>query len=409
MLAGAEEDAAAKASAPADSAFPTLYIEKPISLRPGQALSGLLQEHGFNSEEANGAATAMRKHYNPRQLKSGEELLLNYVDNGSKTAFSGLILHTPNDKTVTVHEKDGKWEAKAEKRELVVKRFTAVGTISDSLFESANRAGLSDRLTMELIDIFSWEYDFTRELRPGDSFKVVFEKIYTPEGQLVRTGEILAASLDTRGHDSEAFRGPHNIYYGADGMSKERMLLRTPLKFSRISSSFNLKRRHPVLGYTRAHKGTDFAAPMGTPVKASGNGKIEFAGWHGGHGKYIKLRHNGTYQTAYAHLSRFAKGIQPGTRVTQGQVIGYVGSTGMSSGPHLHYEVIVNGSFVNAMTAKLPVGMPIDRKEKGQLMALVSEVRQAWQNAPQEVAELKAPEVKVVAEAKVDAKAAKTN
>lgn len=397
-MSGAMEDAAGKTQATtSETPFPTLYIEKPISLRPGQALATLLQEHGFKGDEANAAATAMRKHYNPRQLKSGEELLLNYVDNGEKTAFDGLVLHTPNDKTVTVHNKDGAWQAKAEKRELVTKRFTAVGTISDSLFESGNRAGLSDRLTMELIEIFSWEYDFTRELRPGDTFKVVFEKIYSPEGQLVRTGNILAASIDTRGRDSEAFRGPNGIYFGPDGMSKERMLLRTPLKFSRISSNFNLKRKHPVLGYTRAHKGTDFAAPTGTPVRASGQGVVEYVGWHGGHGKYIRLRHNDTYKTAYAHLHGYAKGIRKGTKVKQGQVIGYVGSTGMSSGPHLHYEVMVNNRHVDAMKAKLPVGIPIERKHKGQLMALVAEARSAWQNAPQQVAELKTD---VVAELK---------
>lgn len=391
VLVAGSEDAAAKTPAEAsESPFPTLYIEKPISLRPGQALATLLQEQGFTTTEANSAAGALRPHYNPRQMKAGQELLLNYVDNGQSTIFDGLIIHTPNDKTVTVQNQgDNRWKAKAEKRTLVTKRYTAVGTIADSLFESGNRAGLTDRLTMELIDIFSWEYDFTRELRPGDSFKVVFEKIYTPEGQLVRTGNILAASLDTRGRDSEAFRGPQGIYFGPDGLSKERMLLRTPLKFSRISSNFNLNRRHPVLGYTRAHKGTDFAAPSGTPVKASGNGKVEFVGWHGGHGKFIKIRHNGTYQTAYAHLSGYAKGMRPGVYVTQGQVIGYVGSTGMSSGPHLHYEVVVNNRHVNAMTAKLPVGMPIDRKQKGSLMALVHEARAAWATAPQQVAELK--------------------
>ena len=211
-MAAGKEDAAAKTPAlGSETPFPTLYIEKPFSLRPGQALATLLQEHGFSADEANGAATAMRKHYNPRQLKSGEELLLNYVDNGQQTSFDGLILHTPNDKTVTVHQKGTKWESLAEKRELVTKRYTAMGTISDSLFESGNRAGLSDRLTMEMIEIFSWEYDFTREIRPGDTFKVVFEKIYTPEGQLVRTGNILAASIDTRGRDSEAFRGPLRI------------------------------------------------------------------------------------------------------------------------------------------------------------------------------------------------------
>ena len=367
--------------------LPPLYIEKPLALRQGQVLTGLLQEHGLSRDDANTVVHQLSPHLNPRAIRPDQELLLTYRadDLGAEADLLNLTLNTPGDKTITLTPQADRWEIKVEKRVLDVKRIAAEGVIRGSLFESANKAGLSDRQTMEMIEIFSYDYDFTRELKEGDTFKVYFERIYTPDGQFVRTGNILAAALDTKSKDVTVYRGPDGIYRSADGLSRQRLLMRFPLKFSRISSGFNLNRKHPVLGFTRAHRGTDFAAPIGTPVRAAGTGTIDYIGWKGGYGKYIRIRHTGTYKTAYAHLHRFTKGLQVGSRVQQGQVIGQVGTTGMSSGPHLHYEVHVNNVQVDPMKAKLPVGVPVENRHKAQFAALVTETDKAWRtlNQPQ--------------------------
>ena len=238
---------------------------------------------------------------------------------------------------------------------------------------------------MELAQIFGWDIDFALELREGDQFHVIYEEQYL-DGEKLRNGPILAAEFINRGNLYKAVRYTDKegdtSYYDTEGNAKRRAFIRTPVKFSRISSRFTRKRWHPVLKRWRSHKGVDYAAPRGTPVKATGNGKVVFRGNKGGYGNVIFLRHGGKYTTVYGHLSRFAKGLKNGKAVKQGQIIGYVGSTGLATGPHLHYEFRVHGKHQNPLTIKLPKTIRLPKREQARfkkstapLMAQLDELR----------------------------------
>jgi murein DD-endopeptidase MepM/ murein hydrolase activator NlpD len=210
-----------------------------------------------------------------------------------------------------------------------------------------------------MIRIFSFDVDFQRELQPGDSFEVLYEALFEDDGSLAKTDGVLYASLTLSGERLDMYnftpQSGHDDFFDRKGQSVRKTLMRTPIDGARLSSRFGM-RKHPVLGYTRQHKGVDFAAPRGTPIYAAGDGVIESAGRNGGYGKYLRIRHNSTYKTAYGHMTRIAKGMRRGKRVRQGQIIGYVGSTGRSTGPHLHYEVLRGGRQVNPLKIKLPSG-----------------------------------------------------
>jgi len=240
------------------------------------------------------------------------------------------------------------------------------GVIENSLFLDGSSAGLTDNQIMELANIFGWDIDFALEIRKGDRFSVLFEERYL-NGEYLGTGRILAAEFVNRNKPIKAVRyedqNGQASFYTPEGLSMRKAFLRTPLDVFRISSHFNLNRRHPVLNRIRAHKGTDYAAPTGTPVRAAGDGKITFAGVNGGYGNMLKITHRQNYETRYAHLNSFASGIRNGKWVTQGQIIGYVGSTGLATGPHLHYEFYKNGAVRNPVTVTLPNGSPIDSSE----------------------------------------------
>lgn len=246
--------------------------------------------------------------------------------------------------------------------------FTSIksGEIKSSFYLDGLNAGLNDNLVMELANIFGWDIDFALEIRQGDQFTVVFEEKYL-NGEYLGTGRILAAEFINQGKPIQAVRyedkAGKTSYYTPEGLSMRKAFLRTPLDIFRISSHFNLSRKHPVLNTIRAHKGTDYAASRGTPVKAAGDGKVEFAGRNGGYGNMVKISHGQTYETRYAHLNSFGSGVRQGKWVQQGQIIGYVGSTGLATGPHLHYEFYVNGAVRNPVTVQLPNGDPIDRSE----------------------------------------------
>jgi murein DD-endopeptidase MepM/ murein hydrolase activator NlpD len=241
----------------------------------------------------------------------------------------------------------------------------ASGTIENSLFLDARRSGLNDRLILEFADLFGYDIDFAQDLQEGDRFSVVYEQLYK-DGKKLRDGDILAAEFINNGHTYRAvrFTGPdgNRAYYTPMGQSLRKAFIRTPVDFTRISSTFTLHRWHPILHRMRAHMGTDYAAPIGTPVHASGNGHVEFIGRKGGYGNVVVLRHGAQYETVYGHLSRFQKGLRVGSPVEQGQVIAYVGMTGLATGPHLHYEFRVNGLPVNPETVALPRSMPLDPK-----------------------------------------------
>ena len=231
---------------------------------------------------------------------------------------------------------------------------------------SSQAVGLNYRLVEKLVDIFGWDIDFAMDVRANDQFRIVYEKKYK-DGKLVELGDILVAEFINKGKTYRAVRyidpDGRTSYYNPQGRNLAQAFIRTPVKFTRISSKFNLKRRHPILHKIRAHKGVDYAAPTGTPVKATGNATVEFVGRKGGYGKVVILKHRKNYTTLYAHLSRFGK-IKKGQQVRQGQVIGFVGQTGLASGPHLHYEFRINGKHRDPLKVKLPKGNPIVKKYK---------------------------------------------
>lgn len=241
----------------------------------------------------------------------------------------------------------------------------ASAVIDSSLFMAGQKANLSDSMIMDLAGIFGWDVDFALDIRQGDRFTVLYDQLYL-DGERIGDGHILAAEFVNQGRTYRAVRYTdaegRTDYYTPDGHSLRKAFLRTPVELSRISSHFNLKRKHPVLNRIRAHKGVDYAAPTGTPIKVTGDGRVTFRGVKGGYGNVVIVQHGSEYSTLYAHLSGFAKGVNTGTRVRQGQTIGYLGMTGLATGPHLHYEFLVNGVHRNPLTVKFPDALPIDKR-----------------------------------------------
>ena len=314
----------------------------------------LLREHDVNPEEILRIARLSKKVYNLSRIKTGDQLTI--------TMLGGTLdkldyryeelegMRVERDETI----KDG---FSVERFEVphIIKQKVVAGTIENSLYESALRAGVNNRIIVDLSDIFAWDVDFATDMRKGDTFKVIYEALYV-DGKAIRAGRVIAAELTNKGKDYHALyyedSNKRGDYYDMIGQSLSRTLLRSPLSYRRISSHFSRRRYHPILKKYRPHHGIDYAAPRGTPVESSGSGKVLFAGWKAGYGNFVKIRHNEKYTTAYGHLSKISKGIKKGAKVEQGQMIGKVGSTGDSTGPHLHYEVLVRGKVVNPLSVK---------------------------------------------------------
>ncbi|MCC5861386.1 MAG: M23 family metallopeptidase [Gammaproteobacteria bacterium] len=259
-----------------------------------------------------------------------------------------------------VRTEDGYHSAIAE-RAVETRVVTAQAVIQSSLFNAGRAAGVPDSVTMNVAGLFQWDVDFALDIRQGDQFSVVYQELWR-DGQRLRTGNILAAEFVNRGRTYRAVRfdmGDRADYFTPEGRSIRRAFIRAPVDFTRISSRFNLNRRHPVLHTIRAHRGVDYAAPTGTPIKAAGDGRVIFRGVQGGYGNTLILQHGGNITTLYAHMSRFHPEVRHGNRVRQGQVIGYVGMTGLATGPHLHYEYRVNGVHRDPLTVELPPAEPV--------------------------------------------------
>lgn len=378
MLRSPADAAAALSSAP----LPPLQVQRTITLKRGDTLAAVLKRAGFTPEQV--VALTATTPAATRPVTAKTELTLSYIENAPYHIQQANLTYRPTPtQEVTMVLTGGRASAQVEAKPLRDEVATAVGQIDDSLYQDGLQAGLTPHQVNQFMGIFAWDLDYTRDIHPGDTFKVLYERTVNDRGELVKTGRILAAEF-TVGNETRTAYWYNGEYLDAKGNSKRKLLLRTPVEFSRISSSFG-RRDHPVLGFTRMHKGTDFAAPYGTPIKASGNGTVVFRGKHGGHGNYIKIKHNSTYSTGYAHISRFAKGIHVGSKVKQGQTIAYVGSTGLSTGPHLHYEVMKNGTCVDAMRTDLPTTTPLSRHQRAQFKALVHKAQVAWNAAAKSV------------------------
>jgi len=315
-----------------------------------------------------------------KYLMPGHELRLRHID-GQLQAMEYDINLTD---TMRVSRQDAVFLAERVTTELKTQVHQASGIITDSLFLSAQRSGLSDNLTMQLVDLFGWDIDFALDIREGDQFFILYEEKFK-NGKKVQDGPILAAEFINQDTPFHAVRyktaDGYSRYYDENGFSTRKAFLRTPVNFNRISSVFSLARKHPILNTIRAHKGVDYAAPIGTPVKSTADGIVSYAGTNGGYGKMIVLRHGDKYSTAYGHLSRFATDITVGKRIEQGQTIGYVGMTGLATGPHLHYEFRINGVHHNPLTVELPKAMGIPREEiadfKAQTQPLLAQLETA--------------------------------
>ncbi|MDQ7011165.1 MAG: peptidoglycan DD-metalloendopeptidase family protein [Mariprofundaceae bacterium] len=341
----------------------SLFDERREILRSGDTAVSALHRLGFPFAEISGMIAAAKPVYPLKNVQAGKAFVRRDTADGLHVVYeidAGRFLH--------LQTKVGEgWRAAVEQRAISTRRVLAQGEIRDSLFIDAARAGMDERTTMNLVDIFSWDIDFARDLRVGDRFQVLFEEQFDDTGKQVGS-TILAAEFINQKQVFQAVRfvqpDGRAEYFTPQGKSLRKSYLKAPVKFSRISSRFRLHRKHPILGYTRAHRGVDYAAPAGTAVRAVGDGRISFKGWKGGYGRMIVIRHtNGNHSTAYAHLRAFARGMRPGRKVRQGQVIGYVGMSGLATGPHLHFEFRVRGRAVNPLTVKRSPARPIDKSD----------------------------------------------
>jgi len=334
----------------------------------GETLRNILSKYDVSSNEIEKIRLQIKKHTNPNKINIGSELIFTTERNrNQKVSVNKIIIPVSKTINILVYEDDSN-NLVSEKviSKLYKKLLISENIINSSLYKSAMEVKMKPETIVEFARIFGFEIDFQRDIRKGDSFRILYEMFYDEDGKQAKTGSILFAYMSVNGKKINLYRFGKNKDYGyfnIFGKSVEKALMKTPINGARLSSSFGM-RKHPISGFTKMHRGTDFAAPMGTPIMASGSGTILAAKWCGGGGNCVKIKHNSTYTTVYAHMKSFGKGIRVGRKVRQGQIIGYVGSTGISTGPHLHYEVIVNGKHVNSRTLKLPSGKVLKGNER---------------------------------------------
>lgn len=338
-------------------------VERTLEIRKGQSLIAVLTGAGIHAGDAHGAARELASVMDLRRLKVGEKIILTLAGGrapGTAGALSGLRMKKDVHTEVGIGRLlDGAFQSFERQRRLQREAVPVRGEIESSLYADGVEEGAPARIMLDVFRLFSYSLDLQRDIHRGDRFELLFDRYREADGAHAGYGEVEYAALHTGGRKMRFYRfetEPGRFeYFDAEGEGARRALLATPVDSARITSSYG-RRRHPILGYSRMHRGVDFGAPTGTPIRAAGDGTVVSRGWKGDYGRYIRIRHRNGYQTAYAHLSRYARGSKRGRRVKQGQVIGYVGSSGLSTGPHLHYEVLINGRQVNPVKLKLPSG-----------------------------------------------------
>jgi len=334
-----------------------------VTVRSGDSLGSIFNRAGLSARDVHDVVNSDDRVKALQRIYPGDKLRFRIDDDGKLLA---LHYELDNVRTLQVQRNGDGFDVDIHEESLETRILHATGVIDRSFFLTGRRAGLSHGQLMEFMSIFEWQLDFNRDVRAGDAFSVVYEAEFLDDKQ-VGTGRILAAKLINRGRKYNALHyelDGESGYFDADGENMRKAFLRRPIQNARISSSFNRNRKHPVLGVRRPHLGTDFAAPTGTPIMASGSGRVIHRDRKGGYGHTVIIQHSNQYRTLYAHMSRYGEGISNGSRVEQGQIIGYVGRSGMATGPHLHYEFMVNGNHSNPMTVDLPNG---DRIPDGQM------------------------------------------
>ncbi len=340
-------------------------VPHPIGLRRGQNLGGLLAEQGLDPVQVHALTSALEGHLEVRRLHPGE-IGLAYFDRHGE--LSSLRLDAGRDGWVELVRDGDAWAGSRHLFARSVEIRQIAGELETMLIDDIRGAGGRQMVAYEMSEVLQWDLDFNRDLRTGDRFQVLYEEVYL-DGELAGLGEILALVYENRGRRFEAYRFGERGYYDAEGRPLQKMFLRSPLPFTRVTSRFSHRRFHPILKVHRPHYGVDYGAPRGTRVRVTANGVVAFAGVSGGAGKMVKVRHPNGYQTSYLHLSRFAKGIRRGKAVSQGDVIGYVGSTGLSTAPHLDYRVQQNGRWLDPLRLKSDPVEPIPQHQMARFQA----------------------------------------
>ena len=332
------------------------------TLKDGDTLTSVLKKTKLTSREIDQLISSTIDKINVNKLKIGTRIeIISYLKDSEKTVKEIIIYPDVENKINISKVKDNFIVEKDIKTLFSKNKFYEV-KIDKSIYESLKQVEVPDNIIMEFVQLFSFDIDFQRDIRNGNSLKIMFDQYYDKYDNVVKTGSIYFAEINLLSSSYELYRFKSQDmieYFNAEGKSATKALMKTPINGARLSSGFGM-RKHPILGYNKKHQGVDFAAPTGTPIMAAGTGHIEFVGNNGGAGKYIRIKHLNGYKTSYSHLSKYASGIKKNVRVTQGQTIGYVGNTGLSTGPHLHYEVIYNGERINPMKMKLPSGKKLE-------------------------------------------------
>jgi len=350
--------------------FNTDFIpnKKIIKVVAGDSLQKILLKEKISKEEVNKIYQKTKGIINLTKIRQGQTTTIVFRTKQNKPSISRITFQVDELSTAYIYysNKTDDYEVRLNQKNLEKVNFLAKGVIVNSLFASAQKINVDAEVIVEFARIFGFEIDFQRDIRKNDEFQIFYERFEDDEGENFKNGNVLFAYLKNSGREIKLYRykdSKNNIgYFTPDGKSIEKALMKTPINGARLSSGYGM-RKHPILGYNKLHQGIDFAARRGTPVMASGSGTVERASWFGAYGKYIRIRHNSTYKTAYAHLSKFGRNIKAGRKVRQGQIIGYVGSTGRSTGPHLHYEVLVNNKRINSQRLKLPSVKKLKKNE----------------------------------------------
>ena len=354
-------------------------------LQEGETFTGALKQADLQDDEINDVVNIISKKIDLRKLKVGT-LIETYTKSvNDKKIINEIIIYPDIEKKIYVKKVNNKFVAGEDKKKLFSKLKLYEVEIHNSIYESLKKIDTPDEIIMEFVQLYSFDIDFQRDIRKGNKIKIFFEIYTDSQNNYIKSGNINFSEIILNDESYELYRfqseGDEFVeYFNSDGKSATKALMKTPINGARLSSGFGM-RKHPILGYNKKHQGVDFAAPTGTPIMAAGTGHIEFVGNNGGAGKYIRIKHLNGYKTSYSHLSKYASGIQKNVKVRQGQVIGYVGNTGLSTGPHLHYEVIFNGKRINPMKMKLPSGKQLKDKnleiflaEKNRINAEVSKL-----------------------------------
>ena len=346
------------------------YITINYKIKDGDTYDSIIGNLEVSALEKKKILEAVKKEKEIKYLKQNQQVYFKLDKKGNTKILEFKIEINKKKELVFFREENlVSFNSKVLEKRLTKTTIFKEGVIENSLYDSASRLNIKPNTIIEFARLYGFQVDFQRDIWKGDTFQIIYEQFENEDGSIIESGDIIFANLNTQGNNLNLYKFKLNNneigYFDENGISIKKTLMKTPINGARLSSPFG-KRKHPILGFTKMHTGTDFAAPTGTPIMASGDGIVTRAQWCGGGGNCVKIKHNSVYQTVYAHMSKFGRGIKKGARVKQGQIIGYVGSTGLSTGPHLHYEVIENGRKVNSQKLKLPSGKTLKGKQRNE-------------------------------------------